>query len=71
LTLKEYRIGDRVEWKEHATPRKGGRPKDGNLAGEGYGECEQCGRDYFVIVNVNNDKICSLEIDPSKNGYRP
>ena len=69
--LITYGIGDLYRWKKCDSVKKGGRPSDGDLDGEGYAECESCKRDFFVIVRVRNDVIDSVKYDPTKKPYIP
>jgi Zn finger protein HypA/HybF involved in hydrogenase expression len=71
LDLSEHRLGDAVTWAPgHSVPR-GARPEAGNLDGEGYAECPSCHRDYFVIVEVRDDRISAVRVDPSRPGHIP
>lgn len=65
----EYVVGDNIHWLRVESVAEGGRPKDGNLNGEGYAECPHCKRDFFAKVIVRNDTILKVEIDNEKKGY--
>ena len=69
LDLSQYQIGDTYRWAKKGGPKKGGRPEDGTCDGEGYSECPVCGRDFFLVVRVEQDRIVSAEPDPRKPGY--
>ncbi len=69
--LKEYRVGDEVEWDPWHDEERGGRPKDGTTLKEGYVECEVCHKDFFVKVFVKNDRIEKVEVDETRAGYIP
>lgn len=69
LNLLEYEIGDSVVWTKKVSIKKGRRPKDGNLDGEGYAECPSCKRDYFLVVEIRDDRIVAARVDLSKPGY--
>jgi DNA-directed RNA polymerase subunit RPC12/RpoP len=69
--LKEYRIGDEVEWDPWHDEEHGGRPKDGTIVKDGYVECEVCRKDFFVKVFVRHDRIEKVEVDESRTGYIP
>jgi endogenous inhibitor of DNA gyrase (YacG/DUF329 family) len=55
-----YRIGDQYRWTSSPVVRHGGRPRDGNVDGEGYTECPSCGKDFFVKVLVRGDVLNQL-----------
>ena len=67
--LLDYKIGDKVEWLSDKAVQNGGRPKDGNLNGQGYTECPKCKKDFFVLVQVRNDVIENIEADLNKKSY--
>lgn len=67
--LISYRIGDTCIWAEGRSAEKGGRPPSGNCAGEGYTECPQCGRDFFVTVEVQQDRIRFVKPDTSREPH--
>lgn len=69
LNLLEYKIGDPMSWTRKVSLKKGGRPQDGNMDGEGYVECPSCTRDYFLVVEIRNDRIAAVRVDDSKPGY--
>lgn len=65
----DYRIGDRINWLPTREPEEGGRPLNGDLDTDGYAVCDVCGKDFFVRVEVRNDQLVKVEVDPSKPGY--
>jgi hypothetical protein len=67
--LISYKIGDRVEWLKGKSVKNGGRPEHGNMEGEGYTECPNCQRDFFVKVHVESDVIVGVEPDMNKKPY--
>ncbi len=67
--LIDMKIGDTVKWVKGKTEKNGGRPKNGNLRGEGYAECDLCHKDFFVDVIIENDKIKEIEVNKSKAPY--
>ncbi len=67
--MLEFKIGDKYVWRNGKEVQNGGRPKDGNLDGEGYVECESCHKDFFVKVLVRNDEIKDVILDLEKKGY--
>lgn len=69
LNLIEYRLGDELVWigNRKSYPKK--RPQDGHYIGEGYVECPNCHKDFWVIINVVSDKIESVEVDYTREGY--
>lgn len=63
--IQSLHLGDRYPWcKNH-------RPEQGNACGEGYCECPQCGKDFFVRVWVEADVLVRLEVDATQSGYIP
>ncbi|AUX27173.1 hypothetical protein SOCEGT47_077540 [Sorangium cellulosum] len=67
--LREYRLGDRIRWADRKSVRHGGRPPDGTIDAEGYAVCENCGKDFFLILHVKNDILSSVEPDVRKPGH--
>ncbi|MCK6544995.1 hypothetical protein L6R52_03950 [Myxococcota bacterium] len=60
---KDYRLGDRVDTLPGLP-----RPED-TVSIDGYVVCDNCGRDYFVIVVVQRGILLSAEVNPEKKGY--
>src|SRR5512134_3072446 len=71
LMMDTFAIGDRYKWISDRAVQNGGRPPAGNLDGEGYTECPQCGWHYFVKVIVRSDRIEGVEPDREKPAYPP
>ena len=69
LNLLEHRIGDSMTWTRKVSLKKGGRPRDGNMDGEGYAVCPSCDRDYFLVVEIRDDRITAVRVDHSKPGF--
>jgi hypothetical protein len=67
--MDKFVIGDQYKWVSGKALQNGGRPKEGNLDGEGYTECPNCGRDFFVKVVIREDRIESVEPDTEKAAY--
>ena len=61
--FEKFMVGDLYKW----VP--GGRPLNGDYDGEGYAECPDCRRDFFVRVSIHQDKIESVQPDPERAGY--
>lgn len=68
LSLKTYRLGDRLQWESAQRRPPVGRPKDGDYDGEAYIECPLCGKDFWLLISVKNDIIQSAQLK-SKSGY--
>ena len=66
---RRLRVGDEVTWRPRRIVKNGGGPPDGNLDGEGYCECPRCRRDFWVVVQVREDRIASVAPDPTRAGY--
>jgi hypothetical protein len=71
LDFIQYSIGDQVSWSEKDLWRGGGRPESGNHDGEGYTECAQCRKDFFVRVIIRDDTILAVVPDHSKEPLIP
>lgn len=67
--LSQFRMGDRYLWLPDKPVKLGSRPPDGSLDGEGYTECPNCGRDFFVDVIVRGDYIRGALANLNKPGY--
>lgn len=61
--LARLTIGDRYPWPS------GRRPEQGNAIGDGYCVCPLCGKDFFVNVVVESDRLTELRADLSRSGY--
>lgn len=62
LNLDTYRIGNHIDWGKAAS-----RPANGTTNGDGYVECGQCHKDFWIQVKVENDIIVGVE--DKGNGY--
>jgi hypothetical protein len=69
LKLRDYQMGDTVEWGDKALRHPTTPPPGGHFSGEGYVECLVCGKDYWVVIDVEADIIRSVEPDPTRPGY--
>lgn len=63
----EYTIGDKYDWRPHASVQNGGRPENGNVDAEGSSRCLVCGDNIPVKVEIRNDIIMDVFFDPDKN----
>ena len=66
-----FRIGDKFPWGAEGTKIPYSVPPNGNFIGEGYGDCPNCGQDFFVRVEIRGFIIESVKYDPRKSGYSP
>ncbi len=64
--LTKVNIGDEYPWVENKSVKNGGRPENGDIDGEGYIECSECNKDFFVKAIVRNDILTIL----SKLGFK-
>ncbi len=70
MNLNTYNIGDKIIWSEgFAKKPHQKRPKSGNFCGEGYVECLNCNKDFWLKIFIENDIIAKVDIDFTKNGY--
>ncbi|MER6583679.1 hypothetical protein [Nonomuraea sp. NPDC001023] len=69
LELRPYRVGDRVEWGAKGLRFPSARPEGGDFEGAGYVECENCRKDYWVVISVEADIISAVRIDHGRKGY--
>lgn len=67
--LYSYRIGDAVNWLPNSDVEHGGFPPSGSMEGEGYTECPQCKKDFFLVVQIRDGKIAGVNPDLSKKPY--
>ena len=65
--LATVRVGDRYPWNHPDMPSR--RPPGGAAVGDGYCVCPACGRDFFLDVVVEADRVTRLE--PTRPGYIP
>jgi hypothetical protein len=63
----EYTIGDRYEWRAHASIQNGGRPENGDMDAEGASRCPVCGDNIPVKVAIRGDIIKDVFFNPDKN----
>jgi len=70
LNIDSYRLGDKIKWADGIAKKPHQRrPLDGNFTGEGYVECPQCLKDFWLKIFINNDTLTDVTIDSSKTGY--
>jgi hypothetical protein len=50
LAVSTYRIGETLSWPGGQRDKPLRRPAGGNLDGEGYAECPNCGKDFWVDI---------------------
>lgn len=62
--LLSFRIGD-----EYPGTKEGGLI--GDVDGEGYADCPNCKKDFYLIVHTRAGKITGADIDPEKPGHVP
>ncbi|MBK9927631.1 MAG: hypothetical protein IPP66_20365 [Anaerolineales bacterium] len=67
--MDKFQVGDIYKWISGAAVQHGGRPDMGNIDGEGYTECPQCRRDFFVKVMIREDRIEGVEPNTEKAAY--
>jgi hypothetical protein len=58
--LISYRLGDTYQWVPRKAAQNGGRPRGGNLDGDGYTECPKCEDGFNVVVEIRNDIVTSV-----------
>lgn len=71
MSHADYSIGETVDWLPGRSPEEGGRPADGTVDKDGYVVCSSCERDFFVIVQIRNDKIALATVNAAKPGHMP
>ncbi|MEW6404724.1 MAG: hypothetical protein AB1649_23250 [Chloroflexota bacterium] len=64
-------MGDQYRWIPNKSVQNGGRPENGNMDGEEYGECPLCRLDFHVKVLIREDVIAGVEPDLEKASYIP
>ena len=67
--IMELYLGDPYPFHPNKAVQNGGKPKDGNIDGEGYVECPLCKKDFFVKAIVRNGILKSIEPDTNKKPY--
>ena len=67
--LTELNIGDEYPWIERKSVQNGGRPENGDFEGEGYVECKNCKKDFFVKAIVRSDILKEIQVDKEKKPY--
>lgn len=71
IAERHYGIGDRVEWRPNKSPDHGGRPLNGNLQKDVSVRCPDCGRDFWLTVNVIEDCIETVAVNTSQSVMIP
>lgn len=66
-----YHLGDEYRWAPGKAPQNGGRPPEPKPVGSGYTECPSCGKDFFVRVHLEEDRLATLEPDLERLPYIP
>jgi hypothetical protein len=69
LNLEAYHLGDTIRWREVSGRPPQTRPPEGNHVGEGYVECPNCHKDFWIVIDVRRDVIDSARIDTATEGY--
>ncbi|HOL87360.1 MAG TPA: hypothetical protein PLK32_08405 [Defluviitoga tunisiensis] len=70
LNLDIYNTGDKIKWVEGlAKQPHQKRPEGGNFCGEGYVECQNCNKDFWLEIFIENDRITKAKINFDKAGY--
>ncbi|WP_157239133.1 hypothetical protein [Catenuloplanes japonicus] len=69
LDLRTYRLGEALEWAGGNGRKPLRRPDGGNARTEGYADCPQCGRDFWVTIHVQDDRLAVVVPDPARPGY--
>jgi hypothetical protein len=64
-----YTVGDRCDWRPRASFQNGGRPKNGDLDGEGSTRCENCGDNLMVKVVIREDRFVDIVFDAEKSPF--
>lgn len=64
-----FRPGDLYVWVPRKEVQNGGRPPDGNIDTSAYATCDNCGRDFFVTVRIQNDVLGEPDPLTIKAGY--
>lgn len=59
---KPYRVGDIVDWLPEEISHR-------IEQADGYAVCERCSKDFFVRVEIDDDRIVAVHIDTSRAGY--
>jgi len=67
--METYTLGDTYKWVPRKAVQNGGRPDNGDIDGEGYTECPDCGQGYYVKVIVRQDRLESVSPDNWKIQY--
>jgi hypothetical protein len=63
----EYTIGDKCDWRPHASVQNGDRLEDGDMDIEGTSRCPACGDNIPVKVAIRGDVITDVFFDPKRN----
>ena len=68
LDLHTYHVGDLVSF-EHIGPIAEVPSALGLADVPGYVECEDCHKDFWVIIHTDMDRIGRVTVDESRQGY--
>ena len=63
----EYTIGDKCDWRPHASVQNNDRPEDADTDTEGTSCCPACGDDIPVKVAIRGNIITDVFFNPDKN----
>lgn len=70
MNMDIYSLGDKIRWSEGLAKKPHQkRPENGNFSGDGYVECINCTKDFWIEIAIENDTINKVNIDLTKNGY--
>jgi len=65
----DYRLGEKMRWNGKGLRTPAMRPLNGDFSGEAYTECPCCGRDFWLLVEVESDVILRAETDWERDDY--
>lgn len=65
----EYRLGDRLIWEGRGVRTPSERPTNGNFSGEANTECPGCGCEFWLMIDIESDRIVRAVTDWEREDY--
>jgi transposase-like protein len=66
---QHYKLGDTFQWVPGKAVQNGGSPENGKMIAEGYVECPHCKKDYFVEIDIRDDKLREVRPNMTKQPF--
>jgi hypothetical protein len=69
LEMREYSVGDQLEWHGESGLRKYDPPATGYIADYGYAECPKCDEGHWVWITVEDNRVVDVKPSPGPEPF--